>query len=91
MIFSPSFVGFPAIFISDSAPDEPARVIAAQITCPQDTQTLLDLSCTQYFQIQLRLIIPLIIASWICSWWSGVNSQLGSNVYKCNLQVQPLF
>ena len=24
--------------------------------------------CTQYFQIQLRLIIPLIIANWICSW-----------------------
>ena len=24
--------------------------------------------CTQSFQIQLRLIIPVIIANWICSW-----------------------
>ena len=88
MIFSPSFVGFPAMFISESAPDEPARIIAGQITCPQGTQTLFDFfctrsrlpiaDCTQYFQIQLRLIIPLIIANWICSWYFGVNSQLRS-------------
>ena len=62
------FRQFPGHIYFRSAPDEPARVTAGQITCPQDTQTLLDLSCTQYFQIQLRLIIPLIIAGWICSW-----------------------
>ena len=47
MIFSPSFVGFPAMFISESAPDEPARIIAGQITCPQGTQTLFDFFCTR--------------------------------------------
>ena len=68
MIFSPSFVGFAAMFISGSAPDEPARVSAGQTLCPQATQTLFVFFFTQYFQIQLRLIIPLIIANWICSW-----------------------
>ena len=55
MIFSPSFVGFTTMFISDSAPDEPARIIAGQITCPQGTQSLFDLF---YTAIQLKLIPP---------------------------------
>ena len=68
MIFSPSFVGFPAMFISESAPDEPARIIAGQITCPQGTQTLFDFFCTRsrlpivhnIFKFSLDLLFPLL-------------------------------
>ena len=68
MIFSPSFVGFPAMFISESAPDEPATIIAGQITCPQGTQTLFDFFCTRSrlpivhnpFKFSLDLLSPLL-------------------------------
>ena len=68
MIFSPSFGGFPAMFISESAPDEPARIIAGQITCPQGTQTLFDFFCTRSrlpivhnpFKFSLDLLSPLL-------------------------------
>ena len=56
------------MFISDSAPDEPARIIAGQIICPQGTQTLFDFFCTRsrwpivhnIFKFSLDLLFPLL-------------------------------
>ena len=41
------FRRFPGHVISGSTPDEPAMIIAGQITCPQGIQTLFDFFCTQ--------------------------------------------